>query len=83
MELAEKFKKILIVLFCSEWQPSLVHTWLGFVIDLGSGQIKVPQVKIIALYTQIKEVTLHKVATDRYIASKVISMFIHSTWTSS
>ena len=63
----------------SKWEPSQMCTWLGFVINLSSGHIQVPQEKIDNLRAQVREATQQTTLTARYIASivgKIISMSI-------
>ena len=61
----------------SKWQPSQKTAWLGFELDLGAGQISIPQEKIIALSSLLKS-TLHcKQIKAKLLASiigKIISM---------
>ena len=63
----------------SNWIPTQCLRWLGFVIDLEGGKVKVPTEKLEALQLQVKQVMLSKTLTARSVAKitgKVISMSI-------
>ena len=63
----------------SNWMPTQCLRWLGFVIDLEGGKVKVPTEKLEALQLQLKQAMLSKALTARSVASitgKVISMSI-------
>ena len=63
----------------STWMPTQCLRWLGFVIDLEGGKVKVPTEKLEALQSQLKQAMLSKALTARSVVSitgKVISMSI-------
>ena len=61
----------------SNWQPSQRLVWLGFVVDVGLGQIEVPKEKIKVLCSAIHYASQAKHIRARNLASivgKIISM---------
>ena len=59
------------------WEPNQKCSWLGFNLDLNSGQVSAPEVKVESLLAHIKDMMSQGSPTARSIASitgKIISM---------
>ena len=62
----------------SNWFPSQIRVWLGLLIDTLDFSIKIPEKRILKLFSKIQSLLMHKKSSARKVASVAGSVISHS-----